>query len=112
MIMFLRSISSFCLSVLQIFLQGACELVKFDMECHVQGDVVLECINLDDNMEYEEVMFRLMFNTAFIRSNVLMLNRDEIDTVWHTKEHFPEDFRAEVSIDPSPPKSCIPNYIF
>ncbi|KAL5980299.1 hypothetical protein ACLOJK_028207 [Asimina triloba] len=37
-----------------------------------------------------------MFNTAFIRSNILMLNRDEIDILWNAKDLFPKDFRAEV----------------
>lgn len=57
---------------------------------------MLECISLNDDLEREEMMFRVMFNTAFIRSNILILNRDEIDTLWHTKDQFPKDFRAEV----------------
>lgn len=78
------------------FKQADCELVKIDINCHVQGDVVIECIALSDNLDDEEMMFRVMFNTAFIRSNVVMLNRDEIDTLWNVKDLFPEDFRAEV----------------
>ncbi|KAK4481920.1 hypothetical protein RD792_012833 [Penstemon davidsonii] len=78
------------------FKQAECELVKIDINCHIQGDVVLECINLHDDMEQEEMMFRAMFNTAFIRSNILMLNRDEIDILWDIKDQFPKDFRAEV----------------
>jgi hypothetical protein len=42
-------------------------------------------------------MFRVMFNTAFIRSNILILTRDDIDILWNAKERFPKDFRAEVS---------------
>ncbi|XP_065629457.1 formin-like protein 18 isoform X2 [Quercus suber] len=76
--------------------QEDCELVKFDIHCHIQGDVVLECISLDDDLEREQMMFRVMFNTAFIRSNILMLNRDDIDVVWNVKDQFPKDFRAEV----------------
>ncbi|KAL2481157.1 Formin-like protein [Abeliophyllum distichum] len=76
--------------------QVECELVKIDINCHIQGDVVLECISLHDDMEREEMMFRVMFNTAFIRSNILMLNRDEIDILWDAKDQFPKDFRAEV----------------
>ncbi|KAG5564034.1 hypothetical protein RHGRI_000268 [Rhododendron griersonianum] len=60
------------------------------------GDVVLECISLNDDMEREEMMFRVMFNTAFIRSNILNVNQDEIDIVWDAKDQFPKDFRAEV----------------
>ncbi|KAL6345536.1 hypothetical protein AAG906_017261 [Vitis piasezkii] len=76
--------------------QEDCELVKIDIHCHIQGDVVLECISLEEDMEREEMMFRVMFNTAFIRSNILMLNRDEIDILWNSKDQFPKDFRAEV----------------
>ncbi|KAK2398914.1 formin protein [Trifolium repens] len=76
--------------------QADCELVKIDIHCHVQGDVVLECISLEGDLEREQMMFRVMFNTAFIRSNILMLNRDEIDMLWNAKDHFPKDFRVEV----------------
>ncbi|XP_050366111.1 formin-like protein 18 isoform X2 [Argentina anserina] len=76
--------------------QADCELVKIDIHCHIQGDVVLECISLDHDLQHEEMMFRIMFNTAFIRSNILMLNRDEIDTLWNIKDQFPKDFRAEI----------------
>ncbi|KAF8399537.1 hypothetical protein HHK36_015404 [Tetracentron sinense] len=76
--------------------QAECALVKIDIHCRVQGDVVLECIHLDVDMVREEMMFRVMFNTAFIRSNILMLNRDEIDVLWDAKDQFPRDFKAEV----------------
>lgn len=77
-------------------LQEECELVKIDINCHIQGDVVVECVCLSDDMEREEMMFRVMFNTAFIRSNILILNRDEIDILWNAKDQFPKEFRAEV----------------
>lgn len=51
---------------------------------------------MDEDLEHEEMMFRVMFNTAFIRSNILILNGDEIDTLWNARDHFPMDFRAEV----------------
>lgn len=79
-------------------MQAESELVKIDVNCHIQGDVVLECITLDDDMDFEEMMFRAMFNTAFIRSNILILNREEIDTLWNAKDKFPKDFRAEVCL--------------
>ncbi|KAF9662756.1 hypothetical protein SADUNF_Sadunf18G0087300 [Salix dunnii] len=82
--------------VLRAYKQIECELVKVDINCHIQGDVVLECISLNDDMEREEMMFRAVFNTAFIRSNILMLNRDEIDMLWDAKDRFPKDFRAEI----------------
>lgn len=77
--------------------QTDCELVKIDIHCHIQGDVVLECISLDEDLEREVMMFRVMFNTAFIRSNILMVNRDEIDILWDAKDNFSKDFRAEVA---------------
>ncbi|KAK9274673.1 hypothetical protein L1049_021924 [Liquidambar formosana] len=80
----------------RLYKQGECELAKIDINCHIQGDVVLECISLNDDAEREEMMFRVMFNTAFIRSNILILNRDEIDILWNAKDQFPKDFRAEV----------------
>lgn len=79
-----------------MFLQDQCEIVKIDINCHTQGDVVLECINLNDDSEYEEMIFRVMFNTSFIRSNFLMLNREEVDILWNARDQFPMDFRAEV----------------
>lgn len=79
-------------------LQGECELIKIDINCHIQGDVVIESINLNGDMEHEMMMFRVMFNTAFVRSNILMLNRDEIDVLWDARDHFPKDFRAEVQL--------------
>lgn len=78
-------------------LQVECELVKIDINCHIQGDVVVECISLCADMEQEEMMFRVMFNTAFIRSNILMLNPDEIDMLWDAKDLFPKEFRVEVN---------------
>ena len=77
-------------------LQAESELVKIDINCNIQGDVVLECISLHDDMVGEKVMYRAMFNTAFIKSNTLTLNRDEIDICWDAKDQFPKDFRAEV----------------
>lgn len=82
--------------ILHLFLQADCEPVKINIHCHVVGDVVLECISLDSNLERELMVFRIMFNTAFIRSNSFMLNRDEIDILWNTKDQFPKDFSAEV----------------
>ncbi|KAI3694846.1 hypothetical protein L1987_77827 [Smallanthus sonchifolius] len=71
------------------------EFVKIDINCHIQGDVVLECINLHDDMK-EKIMYRAMFNTAFIKANMLVLNRDEIDIHWDAKDQFHKDFRAEL----------------
>ncbi|XP_063935860.1 formin-like protein 18 isoform X2 [Daucus carota subsp. sativus] len=82
--------------VVRQYKQADCQLVKIDINCHVQGDVVLECISLDSDLERERLMFRIMFNTAFIRSNILMLNLDEVDLSWNDKDCFPKDFRAEV----------------
>jgi len=72
-------------------------LVKIDIPCRVQGDVVLECIHLSDDLVREEMMFRVMFHTAFVRSNSLVLGRDEIDILWDTKDQFSKNFKAEVN---------------
>ncbi|KAL5547490.1 hypothetical protein UlMin_002721 [Ulmus minor] len=82
--------------LVRAYKQAECELVKIDINCHVQGDVVVECISLNDDMEREKMMFRFMFNTAFIRSNILILNVDEVDMLWDAMDQFPKDFRAEV----------------
>jgi hypothetical protein len=70
--------------------------IRMSASCRIQGDVVLECIHIDDNLEHKETMFRVMFNTAFIQYNVLGLNRDDIDVAWNVNNLFPRDFRAEV----------------
>ncbi|KAK4252486.1 hypothetical protein QN277_014479 [Acacia crassicarpa] len=71
-------------------------LVKIDIQCRVQGDVVLECIHTDDDFSHEEMIFSVMFLTAFVRSNILVLNRDEVDILWDSKDQFPRDFNIEV----------------
>uniref|UniRef100_A0A1J3D5Z8 Formin-like protein n=1 Tax=Noccaea caerulescens TaxID=107243 RepID=A0A1J3D5Z8_NOCCA len=81
---------------LRIYKQAERELVKIDINCHVQGDIVIECLSLNDDMEREAMLFRVVFNTAFIRSNNLMLKHDEVDTLWHIKEQFPKEFRVEL----------------
>lgn len=86
-------------------LQDECDVIKIDIQCLVQGDVVLECVHLDLDPEREVMMFRIMFNTAFIRSNILMLNYDDVDTLWDAKDQFPKGFRAEVYIAYSIPEA-------
>uniref|UniRef100_A0A0E0IP68 Formin-like protein n=1 Tax=Oryza nivara TaxID=4536 RepID=A0A0E0IP68_ORYNI len=81
---------------LRHYRQEDCDVIKIDIQCPVQGDVVLECVHLDLDPEKEVMMFRIMFNTAFIRSNVLMLNSDDIDIVWGSKDQYPRNFRAEM----------------
>lgn len=78
--------------------QADCGVIKIDIQCLVQGDVVLECVHLDLDSEREVMMFRIMFNTAFIRSNILMLNSDNLDILWDAKERYPKGFRAEVTV--------------
>lgn len=64
----------------------------------MRGDVVLEVVHLDLDSERELMMFRVMFNTAFIRSNILMLNSENLDILWDSKERYPKGFCAEVII--------------
>lgn len=82
--------------MLKIFMQKDSDVIKIDLQCFVQGDVVLECVHLDLEPEREVMMFRIMFNTAFIRSNILMLNAENLDILWDSKARFPKGFRAEV----------------
>ncbi|KAL0911468.1 hypothetical protein M5K25_019612 [Dendrobium thyrsiflorum] len=70
--------------------------ITIDVHCSIQGDVVLECICLDEDLECEEMMFRIMFNTAFIQDNVLLLNSEEIDIKWGMEDQFTKNFKAEV----------------
>jgi hypothetical protein len=81
---------------LRHYRQEDCDVIKIDIQCLVQGDIVLECVHLDLDPEKEVMMFRIVFNTAFIRSNVLMLNSDDVDILWGSKERYPRNFRAEV----------------
>ncbi|ERM96350.1 hypothetical protein AMTR_s00001p00219300 [Amborella trichopoda] len=81
---------------LKHYRQVECDVIKIDIQCMVQGDVVLECLHLDMDPEREVMMFRIMFNTAFIRSNILMLNCEDLDILWDAKERYSKNFRAEV----------------
>ncbi|PPR85653.1 hypothetical protein GOBAR_AA35047 [Gossypium barbadense] len=97
--------------MLRHYRQADCDVIKIDIQCSVQGDVVLECVHLDLDPEREVMMFRIMFNTAFIRSNILMLNSENLDILWDSKERFPKGFRAEVLFgkveNSTPPKAPI-----
>ncbi|CAN6214778.1 unnamed protein product [Urochloa humidicola] len=79
----------------QLYTQEECEIIKVNVHCPVQGDIVIECINLDEDFEHEVMVFRSMFSTAFIEDNLLVLDRDQIDILWDTKHRFPVDFRVE-----------------
>ncbi|CAM8943384.1 unnamed protein product [Rhodiola kirilowii] len=78
------------------YVQADCNLVKIDIRCSVKGDVVLECVHLDEDLLHEEMMFRAVFHTSFLQSNLLVLSRDEIDVLWDASDEFPKDFKAEV----------------
>ncbi|CAD5176568.1 unnamed protein product [Musa acuminata subsp. malaccensis] len=80
----------------QHFRQAEDAPIKLNVRCCVQGDLVLECINVDEYLEDEELMFRVMFNTAFIQSHILLLNPEDIDIPWEAEDHFSKDFKAEV----------------
>ncbi|XP_033138438.1 formin-like protein 20 isoform X1 [Brassica rapa] len=80
----------------RLYQQEECTLVKLDIQCHVQGDVVLECTHLHDDLVREEMVFRIMFHTAFVRSDALVVRRDEMDVLWEAKDQFPKEFKAEV----------------
>ncbi|XP_021762343.1 formin-like protein 20 [Chenopodium quinoa] len=71
-----------------------CEFVKLELRCQIQGDVFLECIHLHDDQVSEEMIFKVMFHTGFVQSNVLDLNCDDMDVPWNTK--LARNFKAEV----------------
>ncbi|XP_074376030.1 formin-like protein 20 isoform X2 [Apium graveolens] len=91
----------------RFYTQEECVLVKLDFHFRVQGDVIIECIHLEDDSVREEMIFRVMFHTAFIRSNILKLNRDEVDVPWDMKVQFPKDFKAEVLFSDADASSII-----
>ncbi|WCJ20611.1 Formin Homology 14 [Euphorbia peplus] len=96
-------------TTLRHYRQADCDVIKIDIQCLVQGDVVLECVHQDLDPEREVMMFRVMFNTAFIRSNILMLNSENLDILWESKDRYPKGFRAEILFGEmesmSPPKA-------
>jgi hypothetical protein len=57
----------------------------------------MECITVDEDFNHEVMVFRVMFNTAFIEDNLLLLDRNQIDILWDTQHRFPVDFRVEVT---------------
>ncbi|CAK8540240.1 unnamed protein product [Lathyrus sativus] len=91
---------------LRHYRQVDCDVIKIDIQCLVQGDVVLECVHLDLDPEREVMMFRVMFSTAFIRSNILMLSAENLDILWDSKEWYPKGFRAEVLFGEVENTSC------
>nr|XP_034586833.1 formin-like protein 12 isoform X6 [Setaria viridis]XP_034586834.1 formin-like protein 12 isoform X6 [Setaria viridis] len=70
--------------------------VKLNVGSYVQGDVVLECLHVDDGPEDEKLMFRVMFNTFFIQSHILLLSFEDIDISWDADHKFTKNFKAEV----------------
>ncbi|CAM0949390.1 unnamed protein product [Alopecurus aequalis] len=70
--------------------------VKLNVGSCVQGDVVLECLHVDDGLENERLMFRVMFSTFFIQSHILQLNFEDIDVCWDADQRFTKNFKAEV----------------
>jgi len=73
------------------------EFIKINIDCQIQGDVVLECISVGADQVREEMMFRVMFSTAFIKSNIMVLNRDEIDMMWDPKIDFKRNSEPRLS---------------
>ncbi|PUZ67588.1 hypothetical protein GQ55_3G447900 [Panicum hallii var. hallii] len=70
--------------------------VKLNVGSYVQGDVVLECLHVGDGPEDEKLMFRVMFNTFFIQSHILLLTFEDIDISWDADHKFTKNFKAEV----------------
>ncbi|XP_048134075.1 uncharacterized protein LOC115727736 [Rhodamnia argentea] len=70
--------------------------VTLDVHCNVQGDIVLEYMSLDADLQHGESMFRAMFNTAFISDSVLKLELEGMDVLWDHQDQYPKEFMAEI----------------
>ncbi|KAM0031111.1 putative tensin phosphatase, C2 domain, C2 domain superfamily [Helianthus debilis subsp. tardiflorus] len=44
----------------------------------------------------EEIIFRVMFHTAFVRSGILNLSCDEVDVMWDARDQMQKNFKAKV----------------
>ncbi|XP_048574198.1 formin-like protein 20 [Triticum urartu] len=76
--------------------QAESTVIKADIGCQIQGDVVIECIHVGDE-GHEEVMFSVMFSTCFLQSNMTVFTLEDIDLPWNcNKQKFQEDFKIEV----------------
>lgn len=58
---------------------------------------MLECVHLDLDPPREVLMFRVAFNTAFIRNYSLFLKSEMLDILCDLKKQFPNGFQVEVS---------------
>ncbi|KAK3280664.1 hypothetical protein CYMTET_11507, partial [Cymbomonas tetramitiformis] len=88
--------------------QEEADVLKIDVQCAVSGDVLLECVHMElpdplspsqtevELQPKEHLMFRVVFNTAFVRSNMLMLGVTDIDIDESSKHRFQDSFRLEV----------------
>ncbi|KAM3229979.1 hypothetical protein ACQJBY_060657 [Aegilops geniculata] len=75
--------------------QAESAVIKADIGCQIQGDVVIECIHVGDE-GHEEIMFSVMFSTCFLQSNMTVFTLEDIDLPWNcNKEKFKEDFKIE-----------------
>ncbi|KAF7054820.1 hypothetical protein CFC21_062437 [Triticum aestivum] len=76
--------------------QAESTVIKADIGCQIQGDVVIECIHVG-NEGHEQIMFSVMFSTCFLQSNMTFFTLEDIDLPWNcNKEKFQEDFKIEV----------------
>ncbi|CAI0544045.1 unnamed protein product [Linum tenue] len=78
------------------YAQEECVFVKVDLRCRVQGDIVIECVYLDEELLNEQMIFRVMFHTGFVRENILILKRDDVDILSDARDRFPREFKAVV----------------
>lgn len=77
-------------------LQADHKLVKVAIHCPVQGDVVLQCMRVTAGLELGETLFRVMFNTAYLLENNLMLGLDQMDVTWDRQNQYSRASSAEV----------------
>ncbi|KAL3745572.1 hypothetical protein ACJRO7_014655 [Eucalyptus globulus] len=83
------------------------KLVKVDIHCPVQGDVVLECMRVRAGLEHGETLFRVMFNTAYLLENNLMLGLDQMDVTWDRQNQYSRAFSAEITFSEMNPAASL-----
>jgi len=87
------------------------ELNFHDLICQsvVGGD--FQIVFMDHDASSSDVkMFSVWMNTAFIKDNLLVLEKDACDGAVKDKEHliFPEDFKVEFHFRPAEPNTKVP----
>jgi hypothetical protein len=73
--------------------------ISFQLDCLVQGDLLIRCRHFDDSSGARVSMFRAAFHTGYVPSGVLRLTRAQLDGP-NTDERFDEDFFIDLIFAP------------